>query len=113
MTSWSLSWRSLPPQARTAWWERLWSTAVGLRDRYRLALRSGWWEDEVQVEALAALCAWVDAYDSGTWNDPVGKLQLLYDLDRIRTLLRAGDSAFDPQRDRAAFHQYIESLGRD
>jgi len=26
----------------------------GLRERYRLPVRSGWWEDQVQVEALAA-----------------------------------------------------------
>ena len=46
------------------WFEQLWRDVCALRDRYRLAVRSGWWEDQVQVEALAALAAWVPRYDS-------------------------------------------------
>ena len=55
-----------------------------LRERYRLGLRSGWWEDAIQVEAIAALAAWIDRYDTGEWDDPPGKLNLLYDLERAR-----------------------------
>ncbi len=54
-----------------------------LQRRYRLRVPSGWWEDHVQVEALAALAAWTRLYDSGEWDDPPGKLQLLYDLDHV------------------------------
>jgi hypothetical protein len=93
------------------WWERLWDDAIRLRDRYRLGLRASWWRDDIQVEALAALAAWVTAYDTAAWNDPQGKLQLLYDLDRIRALLRGGDDVFDPQRDRDAFVQHVVGMG--
>ena len=62
------------------WWEQLWADVCALRGRYRLSLRSGWWEDQVQVETLAALAAWVERYDSGEWDDPPGKLALIYDL---------------------------------
>jgi hypothetical protein len=41
-----------------------------------------------QFEALAALAAWVARYDSGEWDDPPGKLALLYDLERVRELVR-------------------------
>ena len=54
-----------------------------LRVRYRLAVRSQWWEDEIQVEALAALAAWTERYDSGEWDDPPGKLALLFDIERV------------------------------
>ncbi|MGA2928721.1 MAG: hypothetical protein ABSG43_22575 [Solirubrobacteraceae bacterium] len=77
-------------------------------------VRSGWWEDEVQVETLAALAAWTQRYDSGEWTDPPGKLALLYQLGRIGELLR-GDSGerepFDPDRDRIAFARYLIELG--
>ena len=79
--------------------------------RYRLALRSGWWEDQVQVEALAALSAWVERYDSGEWDDPPGKLALLYDLERVAALLRDGGEPFHPDRDRLAFARYLIELG--
>ncbi|MGH2858351.1 MAG: hypothetical protein ACRDMJ_12825, partial [Solirubrobacteraceae bacterium] len=75
---WPLTWRGLLPRERWLWFEHLWSDVCALRERYRLAVRSGWWEDEVQVEALAALAAWVDRFDSGEWDDPPGKLALLY-----------------------------------
>lgn len=79
-----------------------------LRDRYRLPLRSAWWQDPIQIEALAALAAWVDHYDSGTWDDPPGKLALLYDLERIGALLRNGRGPFDPDRDRGAFEFWLQ-----
>ena len=43
------------------------------------------WEQPIQVEALAALAAWVERYDSGEWDDPPGKLSLLYDVERVRS----------------------------
>lgn len=108
---WPLDWRGLAPRARWIWWEQLWSDAITLRDRYRLALRSRWWQDDIQVEALAALAAWTTGYDTGAWTDPAGKLQLLYDLDRIRSLLRAGDDPFDPDRDRAELVSHMIGIG--
>jgi hypothetical protein len=68
------------PRERWLWFEQLWSDACALQKRYRLPLRSGWWADQVPVESLAALAAWVEHYDSGEWDDPPGKLALLYDL---------------------------------
>jgi hypothetical protein len=110
---WRLGWRELSPADRWLWWNRLWGAAIKLRDRYRLGLRSGWWEDDIQVEALAALAAWTDAYDTGAWREPPGKLQLLYDLDRIRALLQAGVDLFEPDRDRAAFERHLASTGSE
>ncbi len=82
-----------------------------LRERYRLMLRSGWWEDQIQVEALAALAAWTARYDAGEWDDPPGKLALLYDIERVAALLRDGDQPFNPDRDRPAFAQHLFELG--
>jgi hypothetical protein len=45
------------------------------------------------------------------WNDLAGKLQLLYDLDRIRGLLRAGGDVFDPDRDGDAFARHLAATG--
>jgi hypothetical protein len=108
---WPLTWRGLYPRERWMWFERLWADACALRDRYRLGLRSGWWEDEIQVEALAALAAWTERYDCGEWDDPPGKLALLYDLERVASLLRAGDGPFHPDRDRLAFARYLVEIG--
>jgi hypothetical protein len=93
------------------WFEQLWSDACRLGERYHLALRSGWWTDDVQVEALAALASWVARYDSGEWDDPPGKLALLYDLERVAALLRDGREPFQPARDRAAFVSHLVELG--
>jgi hypothetical protein len=112
-TGWRLDWRELSPAARSIWWDQLWVDAIRLRDRYRLVLRTAWWEDDLHVEALAALAALVNGYDTGAWNDPVGKLQLLYDLDRIRALLHAGQGVFDPGRDHAAFTKHLIAIGCD
>jgi hypothetical protein len=107
---WPLTWRSLYPRERWLWFERLWTDVATLRDRYRLSIRSGWWEDEVQLEALAALAAWTERYDSGEWDDPPGKLALLFDLERISVLLRDGVDPFHPERDRAAFVAHLVSI---
>ncbi|MBV9050604.1 MAG: hypothetical protein JOY58_20240 [Solirubrobacterales bacterium] len=108
---WPLNWVGLYARERWQWFERLWSDVCMLRERYRLSLRSGWWEDQVQVEALAALAAWVQRYDSGEWDDPPGKLSLLYDLERIASLLRDGSEPFHPDRDRLPFARYLIEIG--
>lgn len=110
---WPLNWHGLVPQDRWMWFAQLWGDVCRLRDRYRLPVRSGWWEDPVQVETLAALVAWSDRYDSGEWDDPPGKLALLYDLERISVLLRDGNQPFHPARDRMAFECYLIALGCD
>ncbi|MGZ6623030.1 MAG: hypothetical protein ACXVHD_25810, partial [Solirubrobacteraceae bacterium] len=71
---------------------------------------NGWWEDGVQVEALAALAASVERYDTGEWDDPPGKLSLLYDLERVRELIR-GTEPFHPGRDRIAFSRFLIDAG--
>jgi hypothetical protein len=109
--SWPLDWRGLYPGERWRWFEQLWSDVCMLHDRYGLAVRSGWWEYEVQVEALAALAAWASRYDSGEWDDPPGKLALLFDLERVAALLRDGIDPFQPERDRAAFLCHLTDLG--
>lgn len=108
---WPLDWRSLYPRERWLWWEQLWMDVCALRDRYRLPLRSGWWEDSIQVEALAALAAWADRYDTGEWDDPPGKLALLFELERIEMLLRDGAEPFHPARDREAYFAHVTGLG--
>src|SRR5689334_2984749 len=96
---WPLSWTDLYPRERWVWFEQLWSDACALRERYRLALRSGWWE------------AWVQRYDSGEWDDPPGKLALLCDLERVAALLKDGMEPFHPERDRKPFVRYLIQIG--
>jgi len=108
---WPLNWGGLYPRERRLWFEQLWSDVCKLRGRYRLSIRSGWWEDQTQVETLAALAAWVERYDSGEWDDPPGKLALLYDLERVAAMLRDGSQPFDPDRDRPAFARHLTEIG--
>jgi hypothetical protein len=108
---WPLEWSGLYPRERWQWFDRLWADVCQLRNRYRLPVRSRWWEEAVPLEALAALAAWVDRYDTGEWDDPPGKLNLLYDLERIGALLRDGNEPFRPERDRAAFERHLITLG--
>ena len=108
---WPLTWRGLYPRERWLWFERLWADVGSLRRRYRLPVRSGWWEDEIQIEALAALAAWTARYDSGEWDDPPGKLALLGDLERVAALLRDGMDPFHSERDRPAFVAHLVGLG--
>jgi hypothetical protein len=96
---------------RWLWWEQLWADVCALRVRYRLAVRSSWWDDPVQVEALAALAAWIGRYDSGEWDDPPGKLALLYDLERVAALLRDDGEPFHPDRDRLTFARFMIDAG--
>jgi len=107
---WPMAPNDLLARERWLWWEQLWSDVCALRVRYRLSVRSGWWEDVVHVETMAALAAWVERYDSGKWDDPPGKLALLYDLERITALLRGGEP-FHPDRDRLAFARYLIDTG--
>ena len=108
---WPLDWRGLYPRERWLWFDQLWCDVCVLRERYRLAIRSQWWENALQLEALAALAAWVSRYDSGEWDDPPGKLALLFDLERVAELLREGVDPFHPDRDRAAFVRYLIDTG--
>jgi hypothetical protein len=85
-------------------------SVLTLGARYHVRPPKDWWEDGVAVEALAALAAWASRYDSGEWDDPPGKLSLLYDLERVRELIR-GSEPFDPQRDRAAFARFLIDSG--
>jgi hypothetical protein len=105
-----VDWRELPPGQRRAWWEHLWHGTIALAKRYRLALRASWWEDSIQVEALAAFICWARMYDTGANSDPTGKIQLLWELERLRSLLRAGEEPFDPARDRNQFDRYIATV---
>ena len=108
---WPLVWQGLYPRERWQWFEQLWNDVCALRGRYCLAVRSCWWTDQIQVEALAALASWVARYDSGEWDDPPGKLTLLYDLERVGSLLRDGGEPFHPDRDRPAFVAHLVDLG--
>jgi len=98
------------PELCVEWFKDLWLDVCRARVRYLLPVRSRWWENPVQVEALAAFAAWVERYDSGEWDDPPGKLALLYDLERVSALLREGEGPFDPERDRPEFNRFLESL---
>jgi hypothetical protein len=113
LARWPMHADGLLPRERWLWFEQLWEDTCRLRERYRLPVRSGWWEDEIQVEALAALAAWVDRYDSGEWDDPPGKLGLLFDLDRLATLLRDGNEPFHPRRDRTPFIRFLLASGAE
>jgi hypothetical protein len=106
-----MTWHGLEPGRRWVWFDRLWSDVCVLRERYRLSVRSGWWADELQVEVLAAFAAWAARYDSGEWDDPPGKLALLFDLERVAAALRDGVKPFDPEQDRPAFERHLMLLG--
>ena len=103
-------WRSLrEPGQRWNWFQKLYDQAAHLDRRYRLALRSGWWEDEIQVELLAALGAWVGMFDYANWVDPEAKVRLLFQLQSVRELVRGGAQQFDPERDREAFELHLRA----
>jgi hypothetical protein len=107
---WPMAPTHLLPRERWLWWEQLWADVMALGHRYRLWPAKNWWENATAVEALAALAAWVERYESGEWDDPPGKLALLYDLERIRQLVR-GQEPFDPERDRQAFRRFLLDSG--
>ena len=107
---WPLAPIHLLPRERWLWWEQLWADVVMLGERYRIRPAKDWWEGGTQVEALAALAAWVERYDSGEWDDPPGKLALLFDLERVHGLVR-GAEPFHPDRDRAAFVRFLVDTG--
>ena len=106
--SWPLTWRAgLRPLESWRWFDQLWDDACMLRGRYRLPLRSGWWESDVQVETLAALAAAAARFDTGHWDDPIAKVAWLCDVERVPALLRDGADPFHPERDRARFVHYV------
>jgi hypothetical protein len=100
-------WRGLEPAQRCDWFQQLYAAAAHLDRRYRLGLRSGWWEDDVQIELLAALAAWVGMFDYANWTDPEGKARLLLQLPSFRELLRGGAQTFEPDGDRERFEQHV------
>jgi hypothetical protein len=101
-------WRNLTDrEQRWDWFQKLYQQAAHLDRRYRLALRSGWWEDEIQIELLAALGAWVAMFDHANWIDPEAKTRLLFQLQSVRELVRGGAQQFDPDRDRPPFEQHL------
>jgi hypothetical protein len=100
-------WRGLEPVQRWQWFQQLYAAAAHLDRRYRLGLRSGWWEDDVQVELLAALAAWVSMFDYGNWTDPEGKARLLLQLPSFREVLRGGAQTFEPHNDRERLEQHL------
>ena len=108
---WPLHWRDLLPRERWIWFEPLWRDVCELQTRYRLPVRTEWWRDGVQLEALAAMAAWLDRYDSGEWDDPPGKLALLYDIERVAVLLRDGNEPFHPSRDWNRFTHHLTGIG--
>jgi hypothetical protein len=107
---WPMAPTHLLPRERWLWWEQLWNDVLMLGERYRVRPAKDWWEDRPAVEAIAAVAAWVARYDSGEWDDPPGKLALLYDLERVRELIR-GQEPFDADRDRAAFRRFLIDSG--
>jgi hypothetical protein len=103
-------WRSLrDTEQRWNWFQTLYDQAAHLDRRYRLALRSGWWEDEIQVELLATLGAWVGMFDYANWADPEAKARLLFQLQSVRELVRGGAQQFDPEHDREAFESHLRA----
>ncbi len=56
------------------------------------------------------MAASVERYDSGEWDDPPGKLGLLYDVERVREPIRGSDPFF-PERDCGAFVRFLIDAG--
>jgi hypothetical protein len=52
----------------------------------------------------------VARYDSGECHDPHGKLAPLYDIERVRGLVR-GQEPFDRRRDLGAFCRFLVHTG--
>jgi hypothetical protein len=100
-------WRGLQAEPRWRWFQALYQQAAHLDRRYRLGLRTGWWQDDVQIEILAALGAWVAMFDYANWTDPEAKTRLLLGLPAIRELLRGGAQQFEPDRDREPFQRHL------
>ncbi|MGH3025811.1 MAG: hypothetical protein ACRDLR_05155, partial [Gaiellaceae bacterium] len=97
----------LEPQPRWDWFQQLYAAAAHLDRRYRLGLRTGWWEDDVQIELLAALAAWVAMFDYGSWTDPEGKARLILQLPSFREAFRSGAQTFEPDGDRERFEHHL------
>jgi hypothetical protein len=100
-------WRGLDLERRWNWFQQLYEQAAHLERRYRLGLRSGWWEDDLQIEILATLGAWVAMFDYANWTDPEAKARLILGLPAVRELLRGGAQQLDRDRNRHAFEQHL------
>ena len=100
-----------PAREPCPWFEQLWTDVCALRIRYRLPLRAGWWEGQLQIETLTALGRMGPPVRLQRWDDPPGKLALLYDLERIAGLLRDGSEPFHRDRDWLAFARHLIEIG--
>jgi hypothetical protein len=98
------------PQAAHEWFAHLYDQVTAVKVRYKLPVRTGWWADALHYETLAAFVNWVERYDSGEWDDPPGKLALLYDLERVSAMLRDGNDPFDPTAHRGAFDEFLAAI---
>ena len=56
-TRWPLHPHGLYPRERRLWFEQLWSDVLMLRQRYRMPVRSGWWENEIPSRRLSRVRA--------------------------------------------------------
>jgi len=90
-------WRGLRADNRWSWFQKVYEQAAHLDHRYRLALRIGWWEDDVQIELLATLGAWVAMFAYADWADPEGKARLIFQLPAGRELLPRRRRAVRPR----------------
>jgi hypothetical protein len=100
-------WRGLDPKQRWNWFQQLYHQAAHLDRRYRLGLRTGCWDDDVQIEILATLGAWVAMFDYANWTEPEGKARLILQLPAVRELVRGGAQQFGPDRDPPVFEQHL------
>lgn len=96
------------PAAVVEWYQDLWNDVSALQVRYKLPIRTNWWEKPLHVEALAALCAWVNQADNS--KDFRSKLELLHNLDRIGSLIRDGNDPFRPETHQHAFDDFCATL---
>jgi hypothetical protein len=102
-------WRGLDPEQRWNRFQQLYEQAAHLERRYRLGLRSGWWEDDVQIEILATLGTWVAMFDYAKLDRPRSQSPPHPQLPAVRELLRGGAQQFDRERDRHAFQQHLHA----
>ena len=83
-----------------------------LRERYRLPVRSAWREHQLQVEALAALAAWIHLYDAAqtsaagwTFRAPGSSSQVCRASVRHASLNSPSSLQFDTWRGAVALPQ--------
>ena len=106
-----LTGEGLYPRERWMWFEQLWTRRLRAARALPPAGPVGLVGGPGPGRGAGRAAAWVERYDSGEWDDPPGKLALLYDLERVAALLRDGGEPFHPDRDRLAFARYLIDLG--